>query len=343
MSKNKLAGIIVACIIVVIVVIVIVIPSLTPAPEPGNNLSINSAEGGSVTTPGEGLFVYDEGTVVNLVTEPEEGYRFVEWTGDVGTIAYVNDATTNITMGSNYFIIAEFEEIPTVQYDLNMTADPEVGGMAIDLTGELPYSEGVEVSIIAVANEDYEFVNWTAPAGGFDDANAPETTFAMPAQNVTVTANFVYWQESRTDEAPDFTLPTMTGANITLSELEGTPVVLNFWSISCSWCRKQLPYLENVAQQSGGEMKVIAVNIADNAASVQDFFGDYEPTMIVTLDETREVFQNYSSTYSSRPGSIPFTLFVDSAGIIQYKQTGAFQSETQLWDTLNSVFETTVP
>jgi hypothetical protein len=90
-------------------------------------------------------------------------------------------------------------------------------------------------------------------------------------------------------------------------------------------------------------MKVIAVNIADNAASVQDFFGDYEPTMIVTLDETREVFQNYSSTYSSRPGSIPFTLFVDSAGIIQYKQTGAFQSETQLWDTLNSVFETTVP
>ena len=78
-------------------------------------------------------------------------------------------------------------------------------------------------------------------------------------------------------EAPNFTLPTMTGANITLSELEGTPVVLNFWSISCYWCRKQLPYLESVAQQSVGEIKVIAVNIADTAASVQKFFGTAIP------------------------------------------------------------------
>ena len=61
--------------------------------------------------------------------------------------------------------------------------------------------------------------------------------------------------------ATDFTLPTLTGANITLSELKGTPVVLNFWSISCYWCRKQLPYLEDVAQQSQGEIEVIAINI----------------------------------------------------------------------------------
>ena len=146
----------------------------------------------------------------------------------------------------------------------------------------------------------------------------------------------------QSDEAPDFTLPTMTGTNITLSELEGTPVVLNFWSISCYWCRKQLPYLENVAQQSGGEIKVIAVNIADNAASVQNFFGDYEPTMIVALDGNREVFVDYCQKYDN-PGKIPFTLFVDSEGVVQYKRIGAFTSETELWDTLNSVFETTVP
>jgi peroxiredoxin len=143
----------------------------------------------------------------------------------------------------------------------------------------------------------------------------------------------------QSDKVPDFTLPTMTGANITLSELEGIPVVLNFWSISCYWCRKQLPYLENVAQQSGGEIKVIAVNIADNAASVQNFFGDYEPTMIVALDSTRETFRDYSQKYDNPRGSIPFTFFVDSEGIMQYKQTGAFPSETKLWDTLHSIFE----
>ncbi|HEY4712152.1 MAG TPA: TlpA disulfide reductase family protein [Dehalococcoidia bacterium] len=144
-------------------------------------------------------------------------------------------------------------------------------------------------------------------------------------------------------KAPDFTLPTLTGANITLSELEGTPVVLNFWSISCYWCRKQLPYLENVAQQSGEEIKVIAVNIVDNAASVQNFFGDYEPTMIVALDENGGVFVNYCQNYNNPRGSIPFTLFVDSEGLVQYVQIGAFSSEAALWDKLHDVLGITIP
>jgi thiol-disulfide isomerase/thioredoxin len=148
---------------------------------------------------------------------------------------------------------------------------------------------------------------------------------------------------SSPSEAPDFTLPTLTGANITLSELEGTPVVLNFWSISCSWCRKQLPYLENVAQQSGGEIKVIAVNIVDNAASVQNFFGDYEPTMIIALDSNRETFVNYCQNYNNTRGAIPFTLFVDSEGMVQYVKIGAFSSEEEVWDKLHSVFGITVP
>jgi hypothetical protein len=71
-------------------------------------LSINSTEGGSVTVPGEGAFTYDEGKLVNLVTTPSAGYRFVEWTGDVATIADVDAASTNITMNGNYSITANF-------------------------------------------------------------------------------------------------------------------------------------------------------------------------------------------------------------------------------------------
>jgi len=141
----------------------------------------------------------------------------------------------------------------------------------------------------------------------------------------------------------DGTLPIITWNETSLSAFEGTPVVLNFWSISCYWCKKQLPYLENVAQQSEGEIKVIAVNTADNAASVQNFFGDYEPTMIVALDVNRETFVDYCQKYDNPQGYIPFTLFVDSEGVVQYKKVGAFTSEAELWDTLDSVFETTVP
>ena len=76
------------------------------------DLTIYSTEGGEVTSPGEGAFTYDEGDVVDLAAEPEEGYRFVNWTGDVSTIATVNDATTDIAIYSDYSITANFEPKP---------------------------------------------------------------------------------------------------------------------------------------------------------------------------------------------------------------------------------------
>ncbi|HXZ29921.1 MAG TPA: hypothetical protein VEG43_02025, partial [Dehalococcoidia bacterium] len=60
------------------------------------DLTVSNTEGGQVTTPGENTFTYNKGTVVNLVAEPEQGYRFVNWTGDVDTIVNVNAAATTI-------------------------------------------------------------------------------------------------------------------------------------------------------------------------------------------------------------------------------------------------------
>jgi len=73
------------------------------------DLTISSTAGGNVTAPGEGGYTYHAGVVVDLVGEPEEGYRFVNWSGDVDTIADVNAAATNITMQGNYTIAANFE------------------------------------------------------------------------------------------------------------------------------------------------------------------------------------------------------------------------------------------
>ena len=138
-------------------------------------------------------------------------------------------------------------------------------------------------------------------------------------------------------KAPDFTLPTMTEANITLSELEGTPVVLNFWATTCPHCIVELHYFEAVAQDSEGEMEVIAVDVGETDSTVQTFFGDYEPTMIVALDKNTEVFMNYSQEDNPQM-YIPITFFVDSEGIVQYIKIGSFQSETELRDTLDSIF-----
>jgi branched-chain amino acid transport system substrate-binding protein len=82
------------------------------------DLTISSTEGGLVTTPGEGTgsFTYDEGEVVDLVATPDEYYRFVNWTGDVGTVADVNAARTTITMNGSYEITANFEETRPITF-----------------------------------------------------------------------------------------------------------------------------------------------------------------------------------------------------------------------------------
>jgi len=72
------------------------------------DLTVDSTDGGEVTTPVEDTFTYDCGTVVDLVADAEEIYHFVQWSGNVSTIADVYAAETTITMNGAYNITANF-------------------------------------------------------------------------------------------------------------------------------------------------------------------------------------------------------------------------------------------
>jgi hypothetical protein len=158
-----------------------------PEPPVQYTLTISSTTGGSVTTPGEGVYTYYAATVVDLLAEAEADYQFAKWTASAGTFGDANAAETTFTMpAQDVTITANFG----VVYELTMTAEPSTYGEAIDVAALGAYPAGAEVSIEAVANPGYGFVDWTAPVGDFDDATAAETTFTMPEQDVTVTAHF---------------------------------------------------------------------------------------------------------------------------------------------------------
>jgi hypothetical protein len=140
------------------------------------SLTISSTAGGSVTTPGEGAFIYNVGIVVNLVATPDTGYRFVNWTGDVGTVANANAASTTITMNGDYSVTASFEEL--AEYDL--TTSSTVGGsVTVPGEGTSTYYDGTVVNLMAVANSGYYFVNWTGDVGTITNVNAPSTTITV--------------------------------------------------------------------------------------------------------------------------------------------------------------------
>ena len=134
--------------------------------------------------------------------------------------------------------------------------------------------------------------------------------------------------------APDFTLPTMTGAEITLSELHGTAVVLNFWAVKCPPCTEEMPYFDTVAKQYADEATIIAVNVLESASKVQQFFGDSEVHFTVALDGSGQVTSSYGIRFT------PTTFFIDSQGLVRYAKVGPFASEQELEASMDMLLNT---
>ena len=104
-----------ACVFLIIVALAVGMAGCQVGLQPGfiaqYTVRISSAIGGTVTTPGEGVFRYPAGTVVNLVAKVDRGYEFGSWVSNAQTIADVHSATTTITLDQNfYFVIANFNE-----------------------------------------------------------------------------------------------------------------------------------------------------------------------------------------------------------------------------------------
>jgi hypothetical protein len=165
-----------------------ILGTLSDEPPGTYHLTISSAAGGSVTAPGEGTLAYCESEVVNLVAEADEGYGFVNWTGDIATIADVENATTTITMNDNYFVTANFEQIPLDQFDLIISST--VGGrVTAPGEGTFTYDQGTAVNLVAEAEEGYRFVNWTGDVDAIAHVDVASTNITMNS-DYSITANF---------------------------------------------------------------------------------------------------------------------------------------------------------
>ncbi len=159
------------------------------------SLTIESTSGGSVTSPGEDTFDYSEGTVVDLVAQADQDWEFVEWTGDIGSIADPASAVTTITMDGDYSITAEFEtDLDT--YQLTIEVDGE--GITSPLPGTHSYIAGTSVTLTAIPDDGCRFTGWTGDATG----SASEITVNMD-EDKTITANFEE-EDVIDDEPTDF-------------------------------------------------------------------------------------------------------------------------------------------
>jgi len=180
---------------------------------PQNRLTTGSTVGGGVTAPGEGTFSYDAGTVVDLAARAEEGYRFVDWTGNVGTVADINAATTSITMDRNHSISANFERIP--EYELTICST-KGGSVTTPGEGTFTFYDGEVVSLEAIAETGYRFVAWTGDVDTIANPDTASTTIITDSDR-SITATFeprppaVEYKITGTASSVSVTLTNATG------------------------------------------------------------------------------------------------------------------------------------
>ncbi|WP_439646670.1 TlpA family protein disulfide reductase [Sphingobium abikonense] len=119
--------------------------------------------------------------------------------------------------------------------------------------------------------------------------------------------------------APDFELTLVDGRKISLADLKGQVVVLNFWATWCVPCRKELPTLDSyyAIQQAHG-LKVFAITTEDSVPLVRlkKLFA------AMHIPSARRI----KGPYGPLTG-VPTNFVIDRSGVLRYAQSGAFDLE----------------
>jgi cytochrome c biogenesis protein CcmG/thiol:disulfide interchange protein DsbE len=111
--------------------------------------------------------------------------------------------------------------------------------------------------------------------------------------------------------APDFTAPTLRGETVTLSELRGKPVVVNFWATWCPPCRAELPHFQASHDARSADFTLLAVDEREAPEDVARFASRLGLTFSIPLDTDGRIGAEY------RVRAYPTTFFIDADGVIR--------------------------
>jgi thiol-disulfide isomerase/thioredoxin len=115
--------------------------------------------------------------------------------------------------------------------------------------------------------------------------------------------------------APDFTLPDREGRTLSLRDLRGRPVLVDFWASWCGPCKQTMPEIEKIHRKYGARLQVVGINIEGRSPDVLSYLEKGGYSFRVLFDSGNwqgSTVRGYGVT------SIPRTFLIDREGRILF-------------------------
>jgi peroxiredoxin len=122
--------------------------------------------------------------------------------------------------------------------------------------------------------------------------------------------------------APPFTLRQFNGREVSLADLRGQTVVLNFWATWCGPCRQEMPMFEEIWKSEQGKgVTFLGVGVEDDEAQLSSFMQSFNITYPAGLDRDSSIARSYNLA------GMPTTLFIGPNGELIHKWQGPIDRE----------------
>ena len=126
--------------------------------------------------------------------------------------------------------------------------------------------------------------------------------------------------------APDFTVYDVEGNAVSLSSMQGKPVVVNFWASWCGPCKSEMPDFQKAYEQHGEAVHFMIVNMTDGMQENKEKAKAYVDKQGFTFPVYYDTDMDAAMTYGVN--TIPATYFVAADGSLIARANGAISLAT---------------